>query len=189
VDIGERWPVRLVQSLRAIGISLDDPIIIAKTGWTTDELAAAIDAAAPVGPFELVSLLIGVNNQYQGRSADEYRRELTSLLGRAVQLAGDRPEHLLVLSIPDWGVTPFAARDPRGPIAIGAEIDEYNAVNRDEARRSGVRYVDVTPISRRADHDGSLIASDGLHPSGLMYALWTALILPEAAAVLSRSGM
>ena len=189
MDIGERWPVRLVRSLRAMGIALDDPIIIAKTGWTTDELAAAIDAAAPVGPFELVSLLIGVNNQYRGQSADEYRRELTSLLGRAVQLAGDRPEHVLVLSIPDWGVTPFAARDQRGPIAIGADIDAYNAVNRDEAHRSGVRYVDVTPVSRRAGNDGSLIASDGLHPSGLMYALWTALVLPEAAAVLSQSGM
>ena len=172
-----------------MGISLDDPIIIARTGWTTDELAAAIDAAAPVGPFDLVSLLIGVNNQYRRRRADEYRRELTSLLGRAVQLAGGRPDHVLLLSIPDWGVTPFAASDPRGPIAIGAEIDVYNAVNRDEAHRFGIRYVDVTPISRRAGHDALLIASDGLHPSGLMYALWTALVLPEAAAVLSRSGI
>ena len=159
----ERWPVQLAREL-----GYAEPEIIAKTGWTTDELSFAIDVANPKGPYDLVSLLIGVNNQYRGRDAEQYRREFVTLLGRAIKFAGGDPKRVLVVSIPDWGVTPFAANRDRAKIA--AEIDRYNAINREEALRAGARYVDITPISRR--DDSSLIAGDGLHPSGKMYAEW-----------------
>ncbi|WP_282298557.1 GDSL-type esterase/lipase family protein, partial [Stenotrophomonas sp. PS02289] len=104
-----RWPVQLSAALRAAGVDIADPQIIATTGWTTDELDAGIDAAAPQGPFDLVTLLIGVNNQYRGRSVDEYRTQFSALLQRALGFAGQRAQRVLVLAIPDWGVTPFAA--------------------------------------------------------------------------------
>jgi lysophospholipase L1-like esterase len=174
----ERWPVQLAALLRQEGIALDEPQTIATTGWTTDELAAGIDRAAPRGPFELVSLLIGVNNQYRGRALAEYRTQFEALLGRAIALAGSQPRRVLVLSIPDWGATPFARG--RHQAAIGRAIDEFNAVNAQAARRAGAQYVDVTPVSRRATGDAALIAGDGLHPSGKMYAGWARLALPAA---------
>jgi lysophospholipase L1-like esterase len=171
----ERWPNQLAS---ALGIA--PPRIIAKTGWTTDELNAAIEAADPQGPFDLVTLLIGVNNQYRGRDAEEYRREFAALLQRAIGFAGGEAKHVIVVSIPDWGVTPFAETRDRAKIA--AEIDRYNAVNREEAARAGARYVDVTPVSRGGDP--ALVAGDKLHPSAKQYRAWTELILPEARAVL-----
>jgi undecaprenyl-diphosphatase len=159
----ERFPVQLAEALR-----LGEPQIIAKTGWTTDELNAAIDAANPSGPFELVTLLIGVNNQYRGRDAEQYRGEFAGLLQRAIGFAGGDPKKVIVVSIPDWGVTPFAEGRDRAKIAT--EIDRYNAVNREEALRAGARYVDITPISR--GNDPALVAADGLHPSGKQYAEW-----------------
>ena len=159
----ERFPNQLARKL-AIGA----PQIIAKTGWTTDELSAAIDAADPKGPYGLVTLLIGVNNQYRGRSADEYRAEFSALLGRAIAFAGGKAANVIVVTIPDWGVTPFAEGRDRAKIA--REIDAFNAISRDEAARVGAKYVDITPISRRSDP--KLIAPDGLHPSGEMYREW-----------------
>ncbi|MFN8501857.1 MAG: GDSL-type esterase/lipase family protein [Kouleothrix sp.] len=185
VAAAERWPVQLAGLLRARGVALAEPQIIARTGWTTDELAAAIDAAEPQGPFDLVSLLVGVNNQYRGRAAGEYRAELRALLGRAVALAGGDARRVLVLSIPDWGVTPFAAG--RDAARIAAEIDAFNAIGRAEALDAGVRYVDVTAESRRAATDPALVAGDGLHPSGAMYAAWAALALPDALAALGAA--
>lgn len=182
VDETERWPVQLVGLLRAQGVEIEDPLIVARTGWTTDELSAGIDAANPQGPFDLVSLLIGVNNQYRGRDLDEYRREFALLLKRALAFAGGRPGHVLVLSIPDWGVTGFAKGLDRAKIA--REIDAFNAVNAAEAQRAGVRYVDVTPVSRRAATESGWIASDNLHPSGRMYAEWARLALTPARAAL-----
>lgn len=182
VDPTERWPVQLTRQLREAGFDLADPILIARTGWTTDELNAAIDRANPAGPYDLVSLLIGVNNQYRGRAVEQYRVEFTALLGRAIDLAAGRPDRVLVLSIPDWGVTPFA--EGRDRPAIAAAIDRFNAVNRAEAERAGVRYVDVTPGSREAVHDPSLVAEDGLHPSGAMYAEWVRLAYPQVCEML-----
>jgi lysophospholipase L1-like esterase len=175
----ERWPVLLAALLRERGLSVADPEIVATTGWTTDELSAGIDAAAPVGPFDLVTLLIGVNNQYRGRPADEYAAELGELLDRAVAFAGGNPGRVVVLSIPDWGVTPFA--EGRDRAAIGEEIDRFNGVNRGAAARRGARYVDVTGATR--EHPGQLV-SDGLHPSGEAYAEWARLVLPEALRAL-----
>jgi len=173
VPEAERFPNQLARALK-----IANPEIIAKTGWTTDELNAAIDAAKPKGPYKLVTLLIGVNNQYRGRDAEEYRGEFAALLERAIGFAGGDAKRVIVISIPDWGVTPFA--DGRDRATIGAEIDRYNAVNREETRRAGAHYVDITPVSREKK---SLVADDGLHPSGAMYAEWVKLIMPVARQI------
>jgi lysophospholipase L1-like esterase len=182
VDEAERWPVRLAALLRERGVDVADPQIIARTGWTTDELSAAMDEADPRGPYALVSLLIGVNNQYRGRDAEEYRAEFTALLRRAIGFAGGDASRVIVLSIPDWGVTPFA--DGRDRAQIAAEIDAYNAINRDESARAGARYVDVTAQTRTAGADPAFLVGDGLHPSARSYAEWACLALPSAAEAL-----
>jgi len=168
VPANERFPVVLAKTLK-----LSEPEIIAETGWTTDELNAAIDAANPKGPYQLVTLLIGVNNQYRGRDAEQYRGEFVGLLKRAIGFAGGDVKKVIVVSIPDWGVTPFAEGRDRAKIA--SEIDRYNAVNLEEANRAGVLYVDITPISRQ--NDASLVAGDGLHPSGKQYLQWVKTIV------------
>jgi lysophospholipase L1-like esterase len=178
----ERWPVQLASMLRERGIDVAEPEIIATTGWTTDELASATAERVSRGQFELVSLLIGVNNQYRRRPLDEYREQFRGLLEQAIVFAADSPGRVLVLSIPDWGVTPSAEGRDREQIA--REIDAFNAVNRESAARSGARYVDVTPASRQAAGDRELVAEDGLHPSGAMYRSWAELALPEALAAL-----
>jgi lysophospholipase L1-like esterase len=180
VAASERWPARLAVRLREGGIEVADPVIIAQTGWTTDELDAAISQAKPAGPFDIVTLLIGVNNQYRGRSVQEFREQFHGLLTRAIGLAGGRANHVIVLSIPDWSVTPFAGERDR--TAISRQIDAFNSVTRVEAEKAGARYVDVTPVSREATHRPDFIAGDGLHPSGAMYRQWTELVLPEALA-------
>ena len=177
----ERWPAQLVASLTASGIEMEEPEIIAHTGWTTDELQAAIKAAAPTGPYELVSLLIGVNNQYRGRLLGEYRAQFVKLLESAIRLAG-KPKRVLVLSIPDWSVTPFAEGRDRG--AIAAQIDRFNDVNRKETAERWAGYVDVTPVSRKFSHLPEFLTSDGLHPSGRMYAEWARLVGPAALRAL-----
>ncbi len=182
VDPAERWPVQLTALLREKGFEVADPQIIAATGWTTDELTAGINAAAPQGNFELVSLLIGVNNQYRGLDTGEYREQFVTLLQRATQFAGGTPSRVIVLSIPDWGVTPFASG--RNRVAIAAAIDTFNVINKEEAERAGARYVDVTPVSREAADDPLLIAADGLHPSRKMYTEWARSALPAACEIL-----
>ena len=174
-----RWPVQLAHRLPAAA-----PHIIARTGWTTDELDAAITKEDPKGTFDLVTLLIGVNNQYRGRSIDEYRVQFRDLLQRAIRFAGGHAKRVVVVSIPDWGVTPYAQGRDRAQIA--RDIDAFNAVSLEETRRAGARYADVTPISRRAASDGSLVAGDGLHPSAKMYGEWVSVVLPEARAALHQ---
>jgi lysophospholipase L1-like esterase len=178
----ERWPVQLAASLRQRGVPAAEPRIVARTGWTSDELQAAIQRERPQGRYELVTLLIGVNNQYRGGDLDQYRAQFRDLLQQAIGFAGGEASQVIVLSIPDWSVTPFAANRDRPQIA--AEIDQFNRVNLEEAGRLGARYVDVTAISRQAATDRALIARDGLHPSGKMYAAWVELVLPEAMAAL-----
>lgn len=173
-----RWPVQLAAALRARGVRIEDPAIIARTGWITDELDAAITAAAPTGTFDLVTLLIGVNDQYRGRTAEQYREPFRKLLGRAIGFAGGVASHVVVVSIPDWGVTRFA--EGRDRAAIAKAIDEFNAVNREETRKAGARYVDVTPASREAGQQADFLVADGLHPSAAAYSRWTELIVPAA---------
>lgn len=179
-EIG-RWPVQLTARLRGEGKVLDDPMIVATTGWTTDELSAAMDTATFTPPYDLVSLLIGVNNQYRGRSAEDYRGEFRRMLDRAIALAGGRAERVLVLSIPDWGVTPFAHGSGRDVQRIGDELDVYNAIAREQTEHSGGRFVDITGISRQHPQ---LLAGDGLHPSAAQYTLWAEAAVPTAMAML-----
>jgi lysophospholipase L1-like esterase len=181
-----RWPVQLAGILRESGREMSDPTIIARTGWTTGDLMKGIDAAGPSGPYDLVTLLIGVNNQYRGRPIDEYREEFRTLLKRSVAFAGGEPGRVLVLSIPDWGVTPYAEGRDRARIA--REIERFNDVNKDETRRAGARYVDVTGPSRSAATDRAALVGDGLHPSGKMYEAWARLALPEAEKALDAGG-
>lgn len=184
VPAAQRWPVVLAERLRADGLSIAAPQIIARTGWTTDELDAAITAANPQGPYALVTLLIGVNNQYRGRSVDEYRTQFRALLGRSVGFAGGNAGRVVVVSFPDWGVTPFGAQDARGPAQIGREVDAFNAVAKAEAEAAGAAFVDITAISRTVWRGE--VASDGLHPSGAQYARWAEAVRPAARAALER---
>lgn len=177
-----RWPLQLAAALRAEGIALAPPRIIATTGWTTDELAAAMDAAEPLGRWDLVSLLIGVNNQYRGRPLDEYREQFGQLLRRAIGLASGDAGRVFVLSIPDWGVTPFAQGRERGTIA--AQIDAFNDAARSICDEHGVRFIDITPTSRERGGEPDMLAEDGLHPSAAMYARWVEVALPQLRALL-----
>jgi lysophospholipase L1-like esterase len=183
VAVEERWPYQLARGLEAEGVPTE-VTIIARTGWTVDELWQGMQAGPPEGLYDLVTLLIGVNNQYRGYSLSGYREDFRFMLGKAIEYAGGKSDHVIVLSIPDWGVTPFAAG--RETNVISQQIDEFNMVNLAETRLAGAQYVDVTPISRQAAGDPELIATDGLHPSGKMYARWTKEALPVARDILKR---
>jgi lysophospholipase L1-like esterase len=179
-----RFPVQLKDNLENSGVKLSRVQIIARTGWTTDELSKAMDASEFDESYGLITLLIGVNNQYRGRTPESYQPEFSALLKRAIALAGGDTARVIVISIPDWGVTPFAANRDRQKIA--AEIDAYNHINREEARKAGVAWVDVTEISRRAATQPELIAPDQLHPSTLMYKSWVDDMFPYAKKVFSE---
>ena len=172
VEPALRWPVQMAAALRESGLALADPQIIATTGWTTDELDAGIDAAAPQGPFGLVTLLVGVNNQYRGRSVEDYREQFDALLQRALGFAGGQARRVIVLSIPDWGVTPFAIASGRDRMQIAHELDAYNAAAAAACARHEVAFVDITDLSREYGGEAVMLAEDGLHPSAAMYALW-----------------
>ncbi|HEX3525618.1 MAG TPA: SGNH/GDSL hydrolase family protein [Thermoanaerobaculia bacterium] len=187
VPLADTWPVQLAELVRPKGPVVGEPRIIARTGWTVAELSAGIDSEAPKGFFDLVTLLIGVNDQYRGGDAESYRPQLAKMLARAVAFAGGAPRKVVVLSIPDWGVMPFAQRSGRDPQQVSAAIDRFNAVAREETLRAGARFVDVTPASRRAGADPALRAADGLHYSRAMYGEWAALALPDAYDVLAQA--
>jgi lysophospholipase L1-like esterase len=174
VPDNERWPVQLVRALNAQGKEFDDPEIIATTGWRTDDLKKAIEGRNPPRDFDLVSLLIGVNNQYQGKSPDDYRAEFEDLLQMAISFAAGKKENVFVLSIPDYGFTPFGEEKQK---TISPAIDAFNAINNAIAEALQVSYIDVTSISRMGLSDTALVASDGLHPSGKMYREWVNEIL------------
>jgi lysophospholipase L1-like esterase len=180
----DRWPSQLAARLRAAGQPIDDPRIIARTGWTTVELLAAVAGEQVEGPFDLVTLLAGVNDQYGGQGVERFRGRFDRLLRIARGLA-KLPARLIVLSIPDWSVTPFAAdRDRR---AIAREIDQFNDVCRTTTVEAGARYLDITPLSRQAGNDRALLVSDGLHPSAAMYSMWAEQAVPMSRAALGAS--
>jgi lysophospholipase L1-like esterase len=181
VPENECWPMQLVEMLNDAGKPYSKPQIIATTGWTSDELIAAIKIENPQGPFDLVSLLIGVNNQYRGYSKEVYAEEFEDLLNQAIDFAGKITNHVVVVSIPDWGATPFAKDRNREEIA--KEIDEYNTINREISLQKGVHYVDITPSSRFALSDVSLVTTDELHPSGKEYRKWTVEIYKIVAPI------
>ncbi len=173
VPASENFPHQISSMMKADTTEVQVRII-AKTGWTTDELEAAIVAANVSEPllksYDFVSLLIGVNNQYRGRSVENYISEFEELLMKAIQFAGNRPESVVVLSIPDWGVTPYAEGRDRASIATA--IDAYNTANKKLCKYHGIHYIDITPWTREAANDLSLLTSDGLHPSGKEYTRW-----------------
>ena len=182
VAVKDRWPNQLVDLLQEEGIQTE-LTIIARTGWTVDELWEGIQAGPPEGTYDLVTLLIGVNDQYRGYPVVTYRDKFRFMLGNAVAYTGGHPDQVIVLSIPDWGFTPFAAaRGDTEPIS--QQIDEYNAVNLEETKNAGAHYVDVTIISRMALDDFDLITGDRLHPSGKMYGMWAEKVLPIALEIL-----
>jgi lysophospholipase L1-like esterase len=170
VPENECWPMQLVEMFNNVGKVFSKPQIIATTGWTSDELIAAIKTVNPQGPFDLVSLLIGVNNQYRGYSKEVYANEFEDLLNQAIDFAGGIAIHVVVVSIPDWGATPFAEDRNRDEIAL--EIDQYNSINREISLQKGVHYIDITPDSRLALSDNTLVTTDKLHPSGTEYQKW-----------------
>jgi lysophospholipase L1-like esterase len=173
----ERFPVQTVKYLQNEGINFSDPQIIAQTGWTTGNLLSALVSAAPTkSTYDIVTLLIGVNNQYQHRTEQEYADEFLILLNKAIQYAGNNKKRVIVLSIPDYGVTPFASGSDKA--AIAKEIDAFNAINKTISQQAGVNYLDITDSTRLAANNLSLIASDGLHPSGLEYKVWADGLLP-----------
>ena len=185
VPAGDRWPDQLAGRLRQSGLAVAPPDVVAVTGWTTDELAAGIDEAGPAGPYDVVTLLIGVNDQYRGLGVSGYRERVGALLDRAVAFAGGRPGRVVAVSFPDWGVTPFGAADARGPARIAREVDAFNAAAQAEAERRGVAWVDVTALSRR---QGDRVVGDGLHPDAAAYAAWTDRIEPAARRALAAGG-
>lgn len=185
IDVDGRWPMQLARALRAEGIALADPRIIATTGWTTDELAAAIDAAAPASAHALVSLAVGVNDQYRGRGVDTFGAGFDALLVRATGLAGGDPGRVLVLSIPDWGVTPFGAASGRDLAVVAFELDAYNARLSKCCERRGIAQVDVTATSRALGNQPAMLVDDALHPSAAMYLHWVRLALPVARRMLA----
>ncbi len=184
VPAADRWTHQLAAALRAEGIPLADPVTIAATGWTTDELDTAIDAAAPTHDHDFITLLIGVNNQYRGRAVDEYAAQFAALLERAIGFAGGRAGRVLVLSIPDWGATAFGRDSGRDLAQVAREIDAFNAAARAVCERRGVTFVDIAPVSRERGGEVGMTAEDGLHPSRAMYALWMRQALPAARALL-----
>ena len=182
VTENERYPVQLGNWFRANSVDIEVRIIAA-SGWTTEELAYALDTATDLRPdYDLVSLLIGVNNQYQGRSLENYGVEFRGLLERAIELAGNNPGRVFVVSIPDYAYTPFGG----GSAVISQEIDAFNAVNRSITAEYGIQYFDITPISREGLIDPALVAGDGLHPSGLQYSRWVELMVDVVQSMLGQ---
>ena len=183
VSEGERWPDHLTAMLRARGAAVADPLILARTAWTTDELWDAVTAADPKGPFDLVSLLVGVNDQYRGRPVTSFATDFAPLLKLAARFANKKAARVVVLSIPDWGATPFA--EGRDRPLITREIDAYNERARTLTEKARARWVDITATSRRMTMDPRLVAPDGLHPSGEMYRQWAEAVLPTAETILA----
>lgn len=181
----ERWPAKLAARLHEHGIELDKPQIIAQRGWTSIQLTEAI-ADTDIQPgYDLVSLMIGVNDQHDGYPKEMYWKKFVGLLNQAITFTRDDPGRVMVVSIPDWSVTPYAQNHNR--TAVSEEIDAFNAINQRESKNMGVQYIDVTPTSRLAANQPDLLAEDGLHPSGKMYTLWVDLIVPVAINILKQA--
>jgi lysophospholipase L1-like esterase len=172
VPLSENFPNQLAKSLNSDSVLVTAPQIVAKTGWTTDELLDAISKTSFRNKYDIVTLLIGVNNQYRNYDINTFRSEFKRLLNMAVNYASADTQKVYVLSIPDWGVTPFAKTNNRNEEQVAKEIDTYNAICKEEAEKLNITFINITPISRLAKTDVSLLANDGLHPSGKMYQLW-----------------
>lgn len=184
VATDKRWPVQLANRLNEDGFEVKEPKIIATTGWTTAELLEGIEKDNPIENYDLVSLLIGVNNQYRGYEIDIYKTEFRILIEQAIKFAGNKSENVFVVSIPNYGVTPFG--QTRGEEKIRTELLEYDRIAKEIANDYGINFVDITPISEKAKSDLELVADDNLHPSGKMYSEWTDKIYPVVKSILEK---
>jgi len=181
----QSFPYQLARSLTADSVRVGTPTIIATTGWTTEDLLDAITASDIHNKtYDLVTVLIGVNDQYQGLTLSNYRVEFKKLLDTAINFAKGDKSRVFVLSIPDWGVTPYANGQYKKNIA--PEIDRFNAINKAESEKAGTHYLDITPMSRQIKTDTSLLAIDQLHPSGKMYGMWVNKLAPMVKARLGK---
>jgi lysophospholipase L1-like esterase len=185
VDESDRWPIQLAAALRERSIQISDPEIVARTGWTTADLLRGIEEVGELGQYDLVSLLIGVNDQFQGLAIEGYRERFRGLLAIAVKAAGGRAERVIVLSIPDWSFTPFAEMVERREVST--EINMFNEVGREESELAGVHFFNITSMTRPIIYDEDLIADDGLHYSAKMYAMWVEAILPSVVEILDKN--
>ena len=184
VTPSQAFPHQLQALLNNRKLSIVAPKIIAKTGWTTGDLQSAIKQENSTKKYDFVTLLIGVNNQYRGYSLEGYKKEFAELLQTAINFANGNKKRVFVVSIPDWGVTPFGKDSGRDVATISSEIDAYNLANKEITLAAGVSYTDITPESRKASADLALVASDGLHPSEKMYANWANALAPKIATEL-----
>lgn len=179
-----RWPLQLADSLKKNGVETITVDIIARTGWTTAELKQGIIDNPPSPPYDLVSLLIGVNNQYRGYDIEIYRTEFRELLEQAIEFANNDSSRVFVVSIPNYGVTPFG--QTRGEDIIRKELLEYDAMAKEIATEYNIPFVNITQISERAKENLSFIASDKLHPSGDMYSEWVHEMLPTVLSLIEQ---
>lgn len=170
VLLSESFPYQTVQLLRKKNLSFFAPEIIAKTGWTTDELQSEIDSKSFLDKYDFVSLLIGVNNQYRGRNLEEYKLQFAQLLQKAIGFTSNNVKHVFVLSIPDWSITPFAKDKEIEKIAT--EIDLYNNACKEISEAKGCQFIEITAQQKIESNDPKMIAEDNLHPSALEYAKW-----------------
>ncbi len=181
-----RWPNLLANDLRERGIAVAPPRLIATTGWTCGELSAAMDAAEPLGAWDIVSLLIGVNDQYRGHGIEIFQQGFSVLLNRALALASHRADRVFVLAIPDWGVTPFAQSSGHDLPATARELDAFNAFAQQTCEARGITFIDIAPVSRKQGGEAEMLAEDGLHPSAALVAQWAELALPAVLALLRK---
>ena len=182
VALEDNFPYQTVKLLKEARIEVADPVIVAKTGWTTDELAQALREEGIKETFSLVTLLIGVNNQYRGRDLDNNRKEFTALLEQAIVFANGHTQNVFVLSIPDWGVTPFAEGKDRDEIATA--IDGYNNANKSITLAHKANWLDITDSTRQNGANTGFLVEDGLHPSAKEYAIWAERLANEIKKVL-----
>lgn len=180
VPLHESFPYQSIQLVRKAGYAFQAPEIVAKTGWTSTELAEHLLHTTLNASYDFVSLLVGVNNQYRGLPLTDFEKDFTFLLHKAIHLAGNKTDHVVVLSIPDWGQTPFAAE--KDTVTIRAEIDMFNQSCASIAKENGVQFIDITEDTRQVAHDKSLLAVDQLHYSGKAHAVWAA----KVAAIMQR---
>lgn len=174
VSEADRYPNQLIRILKQESdINYASPKIIAKTGWTVDELEEGIKKETlNEQPFDLVTLLIGVNNQYRGKAVEDFKIEFEQLLLKAIGFAGNLPDHVIVLSIPDWGVTPFALSNGKDVNQVATEIDAFNEAKKEVCNQYGVEFIDITAEYRQIGGQPDMLVEDQLHPSGLVYRSW-----------------
>lgn len=182
----DSWPYQLVHALRKRDVPVAAPTVVAKTGWTSEELLKAIEQEALPEDYAMVTLMVGVNDQYRGRSTADYTQDFKRLLSQAIALAGGRSERVFVLSIPDWSVTPYAKKETpdRNPEIIADEIKALNAITARICYQQSIQYIHITEMSRDARRGDLYRAPDGLHYSRKMYTHWVEHLFPRVFHVL-----